>query len=528
MQIVSCSRRALALWLVAVASVVLQTGAAHARTQEANVIGVVALSSSTVTERPTGQRGDLLLANDGNFYFVSSTGGKGGGAIARIAPDGTLTVLHAFASGDEGSTSYAKLVQASDGNLYGTTYFGGTERKGAVFKITLSGTYSVLRSLGQGNQDAALPYGGLVQAADGKLYGTTLRGGSNDKGTVFSITTAGDFAILHNFDGGNGENPEGTLIVGADGNLYGTTLQGGSDNRGTVFRITPTGTLTSVYSFPALGAFNSAGLATNDTGANPRAALLLAADGNYYGTAYQGGSSGYGTVFRVTPSGAVTALHHFAGPGSDGGSPLAGVSQDAAGNLYGTTERGGQTNRGAVWRIDSAGQYGILHSFSGSPVDGNRPYAGILPAGTTLYGVSFADLVAGAGAVFQLDVGSGGVLPVEHSVSPTAINVGSSATLTWSSPTATGCTATGSWTDTIGISGTLTVTPASAGIYTYVLTCTDGAGVKRNAYTSLSVKAPPAQPVDGGGGGGGAVSLIGLLLLGLLAGRKSTTEIAPE
>jgi uncharacterized repeat protein (TIGR03803 family) len=509
--------------LALMVAVLAPQGVVQARTQDANLIAFLPLASSTVAERPTGQRGELLLANDGNFYIVSSAGGKGGGAIAKIAPNGTLTVLHAFANGDEGTSSYARMLQASDGDLYGTTYLGGTNGRGVAFRITLSGTYTVLRSFGQNDQDASLPYGGLVQAADGNFYGTTLRGGNNDRGTVFKLTSAGTLTIIHHFDGGNGENPESTLIVGTDGNLYGTTLQGGADNRGTLFRISTAGSLTSLYSFHGLSKFNAAGLATNDTGANPRAGLLLAADGNFYGTAYQGGPNGYGTVFRLTPTGTVSVVHAFTGPSYGGGFPLAGVAQDAAGNLYGTTERGGYINQGSVWRIDTAGQFSVLHGFTGTANDGNRPYATLLATASGLYGASFSDQVGGAGAVFKLDTGSNGTLPVEFSVSPTEINVGSNATLTWSSPTAATCTASGAWNPTITPSGTQAVTPTAAGIYTYVLSCTDGGGVVRHAYSALSVKSPPAKPVDGGGGGGTA-SIVSLLLLGALASRRLIRE----
>jgi uncharacterized repeat protein (TIGR03803 family) len=468
----------------------------------------------------------LLRANDGNIYFVSSTGGKGSGAIGKLAPDGTLSVLYAFANSGEGSSAYAGLIQANDGNLYGTTYLGGSRGGGIVYRLTLSGTFTVLRSFGQEAKDAVLPYGGLVQAADGSLYGTTLRGGTNDKGTVFRLGLNGDFAIIHHFDGSNGDNPEGTLIVGADGNLYGTTLQGGTQNRGSIFRISTSGTFASVYSFPSLGAFNTSGLATNTTGANPRAALLLAADGNYYGTAYQGGANGWGTVFRMTPTGTVAVVRSFAGPSFDGGFPLASVVQDAAGNLYGTTERGGYLNQGAVWRIDSTGQYSMLHGFINSLQEGSQPYASVLVANNSLYAVTFTDTFSSAGTILKLDVGSNGTLPVELSVSATEIATGSSATITWSSPTATACTPFGAWTTAVATSGTLAVTPASAGIYTYGLSCTDGAGVVRNAYAGLTVKAPPTQPVDGGGGTGSVSALLLLLSVALLS-RKYFKERFP-
>ena len=146
-----------------------------------------------------------------------------------------------------------------------------------------------------------------------------------------------------------------------------------TDSRGTIFRMTLAGAVTSLYSFPSLSAFSTAGVATNATGANPRAGLMLAADGNFYGTAYQGGPIGYGTVFRVTPAGGVTVVHAFTGPTTGGAFPLASVSQDAAGNLYGTTERGGALNQGSAWRINTSGQFSLLHGFTSSIIDGAHP-----------------------------------------------------------------------------------------------------------------------------------------------------------
>ncbi len=493
---------------------------AFARTQEANVTSVAALATLSLEDAPAGIRGNPLLASDGNIYFLSGAGGKAYGSIAKLAPDGTLSVVYAFGDSDEGYNAYAGLTEGSDGNFYGTTYFGGTENGGSLFKVTPTGTFTLLHSLGENKRDAFFPYGGLVQGPDGNLYGTTLRGGVNDKGTVFRISTSGsDFSIIASFAGSDGENPEGTLIVGADGNLYGTTLQGGADNRGTIFRVTTAGDVSTLYSFPSLGAFNALGLSTNETGANPRAGLFLAADGNYYGTAYQGGANGYGTVFRMTPGGAVSVVHAFTGAPFGSGFPLSSVTQDADGNLYGTTESGGYLNQGTAWRIAPDGTYSLLHSFSGSLIDGSKPYGTLVPMGGALYGATLADQVSGAGVIFKLDTGTSGVLPVEFSVSPTDIGVGSPATLTWSSPTAATCISGGSWSDTVGTSGSLAVTPPTAGIYTYTLTCTDSASVARTAYTAVRVKAPAAQPVDAGGGGG-ALSIPALLLLGALALRK--------
>lgn len=528
MQLLPRLRRTAAVLIASLLVAGLVHRDALARTQEANLISVVPLSVSTVADAPSNIRGNLLMGSDGNIYAVSLAGGKGGGAIVRVTPDGTMTVLHAM-NGSDGYDAYAGLMQATDGNFYGTTYHGGEKGGGVVFRLTPDGTYTVLRHLGQNKQDAYFPYTGVVQGADGHLYGTTLRGGTSDKGTVFQITLPdAAFRIVHSFSGADGENPEGTLIVGSDGDLYGTTLQGGTESRGTIYRVNAaSGALTTLYSFPALGAFNDDGQATNATGANPRAGLLLAADGNFYGTAYQGGPEGWGTLFRMTPAGAVTLVHSFTGPLTGGAYPQASVSQDASGNLYGTTELGGSLHRGTAWRVSPTGQFSLLHGFTGGTFDGSNPYAGLLVAGNNIYGASLQGSMVGsinAGSIFRLDLGTGGALPVELSVSPVDITIGASVTLTWSAADATSCSTAvmpglTTWSDSPGTSGTLSVTPSAPGPYVYMLTCTDSANVVRTAFAALAVRAPPSETVDGGGGGG-ALSVPVLLLLGALALRK--------
>jgi uncharacterized repeat protein (TIGR03803 family) len=521
--------------LVAALSVMLlclaaQSPAFAARTQEANFIRY---SVEAIADRPAGVRGNLLLANDGNIYFLSSIGGAGRGSIGKLAPDGTLSTLYSFPVEDNVPVRpVGGLIQANDGHLYGTSFIGGTEGAGTIFRVTLAGQFTLLRSLGATGTDSSLPYTGLVQGPDNMLYGTTLYGGSGGggegKGTIFRIALDGsNFSIIHNFSGADGENPEGQLIVGSDGELYGTTLMGGSSNRGTIYRISTGGVHTLLYSFSSLSAFGSIGTATNATGANPRAGLLLAADGNYYGTTYQGGPDGAGTVFRMTPAGVVSVFHSFKGPSRDGGFPLASVSQDAQGNFYGTTQAGAALDVGSAWRISSAGEFSLLHGFVDSSVDGSNPNATLLPANGSIYGASFNG-PSGEGSLFKLDLGSNGVLPVEISVSPTDILVGASATLTWSSPTAVDatCSATGTWTNgSKAASGTESVTHLVPGRYIYALSCTDGAGVLRNAYATLVVEAPDRAPVDGGGGTGALSWTMLLLLAVLLLSRKRLREI---
>jgi uncharacterized repeat protein (TIGR03803 family) len=504
------------------------TAVVPALAQESNLISVARFGLASVENSPKNIRGDLLLASDGNFYVASFSGGSaGGGAVARITPGGTVTVLGSLTGNDGlGAQAYAKLIQASDGNLYGTTYLGGKDGRGTVFKQTLAGTLTTLYAFQGGKGEPMLPYAGLVQAPDGHLYGTTMRGGANDAGTVFRLTLSGELTVLHEFSGKDGQNPEGTLIIGGDGNLYGTTLIGGDNDRGVIYRIATGGSFTVLYSFPQLGEFNTSGLATNETGANPRASLLLAADGNYYGTAYQGGASGYGTVFRMTPAGSVSVVYSFGGTPRSGGYPLAGLVQDASGALYGTTERGGHVNTGSVFRLTTSGTYTLLHSFTGGIDDGQNPYATLLPLNGEFYGVSYNDGVSGYGAVFKLILPQAGVLPIQFSVAPAEIQTRGSATLTWSSPSATACTTGGAWNDTVGTSGSVVVTPVIAGYYSYTLTCTDGAGIVRNAYGRLVVRAPEQEPVDGGGGGGALSPWLLLLAGGLLSFRlKPSGEV---
>ncbi len=502
--------------------------AAPVLAQESNLISVARLGTTTVESAPAGIRGDLLLADDGNFYVASFAGGSAGaGAVARITPDGTITVLGSLTGRDGlGAQSYAKLIQASDGNLYGTTYVGGEKGRGTVFRQTLAGVLTTLHAFQDGKEEPMLPYAGLVEGPDGHLYGSTMRGGASDAGTVFRLTFAGERTVLHEFSGGDGQNPEGTLIVGSDGNLYGTTLIGGDSDRGVIFRITPGGAYTLLYSFPKLGEFNTSGLATNETGANPRAALLLAADGNYYGTAYQGGAGGYGTVFRMTPAGAVSVVHSFGGTPGGGGYPLSGLVQDESGALYGTTERGGHSNLGSVYRLTTSGQFTLLHSFIGSADDGRNPYATMLPLNGELYGASFSDGIIGAGAVFKLILPQAGVLPIQFSAEPAEIPIGGSALLTWFSPTASTCVTGGAWDNTVGTSGSQVVTPNFAGYYSYSLTCTFGEGIVRNAYGRLVVRAAEREEVDGGAGGGTLSPWLLLLAGGLLSfRRKPTAEV---
>ena len=293
----------------------------------------------------------LVLGNDGNFYGVTTAGGANGdGAVFKITPDGSLTVLHSF-TGTDGYGPAATLLLASDGALYGTTPSEGGHGFGTVFKITSGGTLTTLHNFCSlsGCADGGTPFGGLMQGTDGNLYGTTSGGGSGFYGTVFKIATNGTLTTLHNFVGSDGSAPYGTLVQAGDGNLYGTTSSGGNTQActfgcGTIFKVTTSGTFTSLHSF------------SQTDGSYIIGGLIQASDGNLYGVAGYGGSTqncgnGCGTVFTMSMSGVLTTLHTFAGFPTDGSLPVAALLQASDGAFYGTAEAGGSVGDGAIFRL---------------------------------------------------------------------------------------------------------------------------------------------------------------------------------
>jgi uncharacterized repeat protein (TIGR03803 family) len=344
-------------------------------------------------------------------------------AIAASAQEQTFTTLLSFNGTDGQEPLYGPLIQATDGNFYGTTYTGGAHTFGTVFKITPEGTLTTLYSFcAQANcTDGAYPYGGLIQATNGDFYGTTYAYGAG-YGTVFKITSKGVLTTLHSFEFTDGSNPYAGLVQGTDGNFYGTTNHGGAYGLyGTVFKMTPAGVLTTLHSFcsqPQL---------TCPDGAYPSGALIQGTDGNFYGTTPSGGSvNGYGTVFKISSGGALTTLHAFCYPSdggwcTDGSSPLGSLVQANNGNLYGMTSSGGAigtyVSAGTVFEITPLGGLTTLYSFCSQPncADGASPRAaGLVQAadgnfyGTTVAGgtsnlcrVSFG----GCGTVFEITPG---------------------------------------------------------------------------------------------------------------------------
>jgi uncharacterized repeat protein (TIGR03803 family) len=234
----------------------------------------------------------LTLATDGNFYGATYQGGANGpGAIFKITPAGLFTTIYSFTGGaSDGGFPHANLTQAADGNLYGTTHKVGVGnppfKNGTVFRISTNGTLTTLITFD--NTNGASSYAALTRAEDGNLYGTTAFGGSSSNGTLFRISPSGQFTNFYSFTGGDGAQPMAGLFAAGDGNLYGTTSAGGAFGLGTVFRMLPNGAITNLINFDG---FN---------GANPRAPLADGPDGNLYGTTQYGGANGQGTIFRVS------------------------------------------------------------------------------------------------------------------------------------------------------------------------------------------------------------------------------------
>jgi uncharacterized repeat protein (TIGR03803 family) len=339
----------------------------------------------------------LIQGTDGNLYGTTGFGGSANvGTVFNIPlGGGTLKTLATF-HGTNGSQPFAGLVQATDGNLYGTTGYGGADNVGTVFKIPLGGgTLKTLATFHGTN--GSYPAAGLVQANDGNLYGTASGGGSDSAGTVFKIPLGGGaLKTLATFHGTNGSGPAAGLIQATDGNLYGTTETGGSDDQGTVFKIALGGTLKTLATFHGTnGIYPAAG--------------LVQADGNLYGTASMGGSDSAGTVFKI-PLGGGTLKTLATFNATNGYDPLAGLIQATDGNLYGTTFSGGVNGYGTVFTIPPAGgTLTTLYSFCSQSgcTDGGNPTAGLIQATDgKLYGTTYNGGVNGGGTVFSLSLGN--------------------------------------------------------------------------------------------------------------------------
>jgi uncharacterized repeat protein (TIGR03803 family) len=412
----------------ALAMAMLDARSAHAQAYEEKVLH--SFTGGTHGAYPLG----LIRDTQGNIYGTTSLGGylncpgeqgSGCGVVFKLSTTGKETVLHSFMGGTDGELPNAGLIQDDLGNLYGTTYAGGVAGClryygcGVVFKVNTKGKETVLYSFCPeypncpGGADPAA----VVLGADGNLYGATAEGGNNGClaglgcGVVFKLSAAGKETVLHTFTGGaDGANPDAGVIQDAKGNLYGTTYYGGkgkcNDGFGTgcgvVFKLSTTGKETMLHSFTG-----------GTDGAYPDAGVSQDAEGNLYGTTKEGGDLsgcdglGCGMVFKLSAAGKETVLHSFTG-GTDGANPDAGVIQDAKGNLYGVTPSGGDlscgngSGCGVVFKLSMAGKETVLHRFTGG-TGGAQPDGGVVrDAQGSLYGTTFNGGTYSNGTVFEI------------------------------------------------------------------------------------------------------------------------------
>jgi uncharacterized repeat protein (TIGR03803 family) len=300
-------------------------------------------------------------------------------ALTTAASAQSFTSLFSF-DGSNGANPRGSLLQATDGNFYGTTQFGGSAGQGAVYKITSSGALTLLYSFCNMSPctDGGQPFAGLTEDAHGNFFGVSYS-------TVFSITPTGGLTTLYSFCSlpscADGSGLYAPLTLGTDGNFYGVTYGGGTFETykcegpcGTIFKITPSGVLTTLHSF------------NGNDGQGPLAALLQAADGNFYGTTSRLGPHGSGTIFKITPQGEFTLLHAFSE--TDGSSPESKLLQTSDGTFYGTTAAGGPSGGGVIYKMTSTGKVTVFRSFVLDGSGGFSPEGLLLATDGNFYGTT--------------------------------------------------------------------------------------------------------------------------------------------
>ena len=376
-----------------------------ASTEAANVRILHRFSGSDGSDPQTA----LTLGVDGRFYGTTLVGGQFdlGTVFAIDANNRNLVTLHSFASG-EGSEPLGQLVLASDGNFYGTTRAGGDDNIncvggcGTIYRISSSGNYKTLHFMLV--QEGSALQGGLIEGTDGLLYGTATVGGVPHCGTVYAFSPADSkVKVVHTFNcTTDGRYPYGRLVQATNGFLYGTTSSGASAEEGTVYRLKLDGS-----AFQTLAQFGNA-----DAGCQPKSGLIQATNGDLYGAAPDCGHYGSGALYAISPDGGLRAVYNFDNDGyaRDGKEPTAELLQAPDGKLYGAAPIGGLpvdgTREGTVFRINLKGTtFRLLHTFTSSP-DGSFPTTGLTvgPDGN-LYGVTpVGGLEPGKGTVYRLKI----------------------------------------------------------------------------------------------------------------------------
>ncbi|HWA89566.1 MAG TPA: choice-of-anchor tandem repeat GloVer-containing protein [Rhizomicrobium sp.] len=335
-----------------------------------------------------GSGANVTIDDEGNIYGTTDFGGaKDDGTVFKLATNGNVTVLHSF-SGSDGEGPDGGVIVTKKGVVIGTAGGGGTSGNGVIFQITKKGKFKVLHNFS--SNDGSFIRGDLVGDKDGNLYGTALFGGVNGDGTVFKYAADGTFSVLHAFNGDDGEFPEHGVVLDRAGNLYGVTAFGGDSDNGTVFKIASDGTFSTLHSF-----------AGSDDGSFLYGGLDIDSDGNLYGSTTEGGTGDSGTVFKMAPNGNVTTLYNFTG-GADGGSPQGDMLRMGK-NLYSVADEGGDPGClcGVVYEITAKGKAKVLHSFAGG-ADGGGYSAGLVANNGAFYGTTASFGTHSDGVVFKV------------------------------------------------------------------------------------------------------------------------------
>jgi uncharacterized repeat protein (TIGR03803 family) len=368
------------------------------------------------TQDPENPQYSGLIAQgrDGELYSTAPATPLGlcsfCGAVFKITPSGTVTVVYDFndATGS-GYTPFGGVVLGMDGDFYGTTKAGGNFNEGTLFKITASGTLTTLYDFGTCKypcKEGLYPKAPPVQGTDGNFYGTApnLNDGTNT-GVVYKITSAGKFTTIHAFDFTAGYNPNAPLIQGSDGNFYGTTTLGGKTVTPTCVATFSSPTCGTVFKITTAGKVTTLYEFSKTDGAGPLGPVMQGADRNFYGTTSEGGTSGLGVVFKLTPAGALTVLHNF--NGTDGQTPEAGLVQANDGNFYGVASAGGTLGFGTIFKIKSTSDhtFSVLYNFDNT--HGATPEVALMQhTNGILYGDTESGDTHGGGVFYSLNIGA--------------------------------------------------------------------------------------------------------------------------
>ena len=424
----------------------LLAATAHAQITESVLYSFCSQISGAACSDGSGPLGDAIQASDGNLYGTTQTGGAhNGGSVFALNASGTLTTVYSFcaqANCADGQQPQSGVIEGADGNLYGTTRLGGASGLGTVYRLSRGGALTVLHSFcAQANcADGEWPVSALTADAGGNLYGTAQYGGAHSAGTLFEISAGAAFTVLHNFCGlalcADGALPASPPLLAANGNAYGTTMgQPGGKGNGTIYQITPGGAFTTLHSFCA-----AAGC---PDGSAPVGRLVQAANGNIYGATQFGGlHSSSGTLFSITPAGQFASVYSFCALAScaDGATPHSSPVLGSDGNLYGVTPTGGTHLSGALYGFTSTGTLYDFYQFCGAAncTDGYYPSGSVIQASDgNLYGTTFAGGNAQlAGTIFAVRATPALPPPIAIAASANPAKHGQPLTIRWSTANA--------------------------------------------------------------------------------------------